>query len=301
VKRLSGCTVLFSLIFFGVGLDAKASEAGAHSYTSYAFVGSVFRYTIQPGDKLDRVGARFGVSSAVLARGNQLERNSALLAGDTLWVENLHIVPEWRYDGIVINLPQRMLFYFRQGTLAAAFPVGLGMPDWPTPIGNFKVTDLQTNKAWVVPPAIQEEMRREGKAVLTRVPPGPKNPLGRHWIGLNAAGYGIHGTSAPASIYGFPSHGCIRAHPDDIAVLAQWAEVGMDVVSSYRTTLLAETLDGRVFLEVHRDIYQRGIDALEETRKLVQNYRLEGCIDWQRALDVAQRKDGLARDVTLIY
>jgi L,D-transpeptidase ErfK/SrfK len=214
-------------------------------------------------------------------------------------VDNLHIVPEWRAEGIVVNLPQRMLFFFRRGALVAAFPVGLGRPDWPTPTGDFQVADLQTNKEWLVPPSIQEEMRREGKAVVSRVAPGPHNPLGRHWIGLTAAGYGIHGTSAPASIYGFPSHGCIRAHPDDIAALAGMTRVGTDVVVRYRTTLLAEMPDGRIFLEVNRDSYHRGIDPLAELRKLARDYRLEQRIDWQRALAVTQRQEGLAMDVTL--
>jgi L,D-transpeptidase ErfK/SrfK len=143
-------------------------------------------------------------------------------------------------------------------------------------------------------------MRLEGKAVLSRVPPGPKNPLGRHWIGLSAAGYGIHGTSAPSSVYGFPSHGCIRAHPEDIEALAGMALIGMEVASTYRTTLLAELPDGRVFLEAHRDIYKKGVDPLGEVRKLAQNFQLENRIDWQRAVEVVHRQEGLAIEVTLL-
>ena len=75
---------------------------------------------------------------------------------------------------------------------------------------------MQRHKEWIVPESIQEEMRREGKDVLTRVPPGPDNPLGRHWIGLSIGGIGIHGTIAPSSVYHFRSHGCIRLHPDDV-------------------------------------------------------------------------------------
>ena len=51
------------------------------------------------------------------------------------------------------------------------------------------------------------------------MPPGPDNPLGKHWLGLSIHGYGIHGTIAPSSIYQFRTHGCIRLHPDDIAEL----------------------------------------------------------------------------------
>lgn len=288
--------LLGALLLSGLGLNASANEAGA---LSHAIIGGIFPYVTQSGDKLNKLGARFGVSPSLLAKNNNLDRNAPLLAGDELWIDNLHIVPEWREDGIVINLPQRMLFYFKKGELAAAFPVGLGRPDWPTPTGDFKVVDLKTDKEWVVPPSIQEEMREEGKEVITRVPPGPKNPLGRHWIGLSAYGYGIHGTIVPTSVYGFHSHGCIRALPDDIETLSRSAEVGTEVVSTYRTALLAETRDGRVFIEVHPDTYKRGVAPLDELQKLAQDSRLAGRINWQRAFEVAQRQDGLATDVTL--
>jgi L,D-transpeptidase ErfK/SrfK len=289
--------MLVGAAVFILGLNALAAEVSSYSQV---ITGSIFPYALQRGDTLKSIGARFGISPSLLAEANRLDGNQPLAPGAELWVDNMHIVPEWREEGIVINLPQRMLFYFSQGKLVSAFPVGLGRPGWETPTGEFKVVNLQSNKAWVVPPSIQEEMRREGKAVVSRVAPGPKNPLGKHWIGLSAAGYGIHGTSAPTSIYGFPSHGCIRANADDIEALSKNAQVGMDVVSSYRTTLLAETQDGRVFLEVHRDIYHRGVDPLKEIRKLAQNYRLESRINWQRAMEVIQRQDGLATDITLV-
>jgi len=295
IVKISYALLAAALSF--AGLDALAAEVSSYSQ---AITGGIFPYAPQRGDTLKSIGARFGISPSVLAEANRLESDQALQSGAELWVDNMHIVPEWREDGIVINLPQRMLFLFSQGKLVSAFPVGLGRPGWQTPTGEFKVVNLQTNKEWVVPPSIQEEMRREGKAVVSRVAPGPKNPLGRHWIGLSASGYGIHGTSAPTSIYGFPSHGCIRANADDIEALSKKAQVGMDVVSSYRTTLLAEMQDGKVFLEVHRDIYNRGVDPLNEIRKLAQNYRLESRINWQRAWEVIQRQDGLATDVTLV-
>jgi lipoprotein-anchoring transpeptidase ErfK/SrfK len=42
------------------------------------------------------------------------------------------------------------------------------------------------------------------------VMPGPGNPVGTRWMGLNRAGYGIHGTNEPKSIGKAASHGCIR-------------------------------------------------------------------------------------------
>jgi hypothetical protein len=48
------------------------------------------------------------------------------------------------------------------------------------------------------------------------VPPGRNNPIGTRWIGLNANGYGIHGTNDPGSVGKAASHGCIRMRNRDI-------------------------------------------------------------------------------------
>ncbi len=125
-SKVSG--ILIALMIWWIGQNACAAEVSAYSN---AITGGVFRYSVQPGDTLKKIGARFGTSPSLLAAGNALERNAALQTGDALWVNNMHIVPEWRAEGIVINLPQRMLFHFSQGNLVAAFPV-----DWANPTGR---------------------------------------------------------------------------------------------------------------------------------------------------------------------
>lgn len=42
------------------------------------------------------------------------------------------------------------------------------------------------------------------------IKPGPKNPVGLAWIGLDLPGYGIHGTPIPDNIGKTGSHGCFR-------------------------------------------------------------------------------------------
>ncbi len=42
------------------------------------------------------------------------------------------------------------------------------------------------------------------------IPPGPNNPVGVAWIGLDKPGYGIHGTPRPEDIGKTESHGCLR-------------------------------------------------------------------------------------------
>ena len=49
------------------------------------------------------------------------------------------------------------------------------------------------------------------------IPPGPNNPVGILWCGLNKPGIGIHGTNNPETIGRAGSHGCIRTANWDAA------------------------------------------------------------------------------------
>lgn len=264
----------------------------AHSVT-----GGDNDYTVQSGDFLIAIGARFGVAAKVLAQQNVLPYGAVIHPRQRLHIYNPHIVPTGPEDGVLINVPQRMLFHFSEGNLTAAYPVGLGKPSWPTPRGKSKIVSRVEGKTWLVPKSIQEEMALEGKAVLEEVPPGPDNPLGAHWLGLSMWGYGIHGTIAPASVYHFQSHGCIRLHPDDIAELFGQVEVGTEVRLQYQPVLLAVLEDGRILLEVHRDIYKQGIDPAQTVRDMAEANRLSQDIDWVMVDAVIATQEGLAREV----
>jgi L,D-transpeptidase ErfK/SrfK len=264
-----------------------------------AMTGSVFDYTVVSGDSLTGIGARFGMEPRLLARENGLKATAALKPGQTLKVDNRHIVPTELDEGIVVNLPQRMLFRIRAGEVQAAYPIAAGKPSWPTPLGDFVVATREKDKTWYVPPSIQREMAMEGKEVLEKVPPGPDNPLGKHWLGLSIPGIGLHGTIAPQSIYHFQSHGCIRLHPDDIAQLFDAVAKGDAGKLVYQPVLLYVALDGKVFLEVHRDIYKKGVDAHRMARELAEAAGVSDGIDWENAASVIDAREGLARDVTL--
>jgi L,D-transpeptidase ErfK/SrfK len=293
-RRIAGTGRLFVWLLAGLALPAPAGELPP---LSRSVMGGDTEYVIQRGDSLTAIGARFGVAATLLAQQNAIPYEAIIYPGQRLYIHNPHIVPATLDDGILINLPQRMLFHFSQGKLRAAYPVGLGKPSWPTPQGEFRIVSQVKNKTWLVPKSIQEEMRREGKVVLQEVPPGPDNPLGEHWLGLSIWGYGIHGTIAPASIYQFRSHGCIRLHPDDIAELFEQVGVGTVGRLIYQPVLLALVEDGRILLEVHRDIYRKGIDPAQTVRDMVEANGLTQDVDWPTVDAVIAAQDGLAREV----
>jgi L,D-transpeptidase ErfK/SrfK len=280
---------------------AGASESGEGAARSVAhLVGGAFEYAARPGDSLTSVGARFGVEVATLARANGLAPDARLALGQVLRVANPHLVPPITADdAIVVNVPQRMLFEVRAGEILGAYPVAVGRPSWRTPRGEFSIDERVTDKTWIVPLSIQEEMRREGKPVPTRVAPGPDNPLGRHWLGLSDSSCGIHGTIAPSSIFSLRTHGCIRLHPDDIAAVFERVALGDRVRLAYEPVLLAALPDGRVCLEVHRDAYRLAPAPTESLARLAADEGAAQRIDSTRAAEALARPAGIAVDVTL--
>ncbi len=62
-----------------------------------------------------------------------------------------------------------------------------------------------------------------------RIPPGPNNPVGTAWIGLDLPGYGIHGTPAPEDISTTQSHGCFRLTNWDATRLLRSIRTGTPV------------------------------------------------------------------------
>ncbi len=62
--------------------------------------------------------------------------------------------------------------------------------------------------------------------------------------------------------------------------------------------LLARLDDGRVFLEVHADIYGLASRGTSFIRLLADSNGLSDLIDWDAVWEVMRAGDGIARDVT---
>jgi L,D-transpeptidase ErfK/SrfK len=260
-------------------------------------VGGEFDHTVQAGDSLTRIGARIGVDVRVIAEANGLKSSDRLQPGQKLKIDNRHIAPPASGAEIVVNVPQRMLFYFEQDRVSCGCPIAAGKPDWRTPLGEFAIVVKEADPTWDVPASIQEEMRRAGKPVLTRVPPSPENPLGEYWLGLNLSGIGIHGTNAPSSIYKLVTHGCVRLHPDDMKNLFSKVAAGARGRIIYEPVLIAREGDS-VFLEAHPDAYKKGSDPLRKALDLARAGGVLDMLDLDLVKETLRKRHGIARDVT---
>ena len=249
---------------------------------SHQIAGGEFDFIAWEGSTFTSYRSRFGESPKVLARENGKQVTDRLHAGDTIHIDNRHIVPIEQADLIEVNLPQRMLFHFEGGRLSGAYPVAIGQPgkQWRTPTGAFKVIQLREDPTWRVPASIQREEAETGKDVEDEVDPGPDNPLGKYWIGLSFPVIGIHGTNHPVSVYSYRTHGCVRLHPDDIEALFNAVDVNDRGLIVYLPVMLARLDDGRIFLESDRDIYQKGAGDIDALKALARAGGIDSLIDW---------------------
>jgi L,D-transpeptidase ErfK/SrfK len=262
-------------------------------------IGGLSTHVVEHGETLTSLAARFGVDAATIASDNHLAAGSPLEPGRELLIDNRHIAPRSIAVGeIVINVPQRMLFY-RDGDRVLAYPVAVGRSTWRTPQGPFAVVRMDEDPTWHVPASIRAESARKGRVLPLAVPPGPNNPLGRFWIGLSLAGIGIHGTVAPSSIYQTATHGCIRLQGDSIEDLYGRVAIGTRGRIIYEPVLMAATGQG-IYLEVHRDVYRRATTSIgPETHELARRLAVDQQIDWTVANGEIERRAGVARRVSI--
>lgn len=113
---------------------------------------------------------------------------------------------------VVVSIPHRKLAVIERDAVRRVFDVAVGAPDSPSPVGTFIIVNRLDRPTYYKPGVV--------------IPPGPTNPLGTRWLGLDIAGYGIHGTDNPRSIGHARSHGCIRLRNRDVEELFALVRAG---------------------------------------------------------------------------
>jgi hypothetical protein len=145
---------------------------------------------------------------------------TAMAAGLTAAAQSPNTVVETTPDAaqhevkrvLVVSLEDRKLALVEDGQVKKVYSVAVGKPSTPSPVGTFTIERRVVNPVY----------HHAGQTVQ----PGPNNPVGTRWMGLNIRGYGIHGTNAPKSIGKAASHGCIRMAKPDLEELYRLVAVG---------------------------------------------------------------------------
>jgi lipoprotein-anchoring transpeptidase ErfK/SrfK len=126
---------------------------------------------------------------------------------------------------------EKVLQTFDENTnLLAHFPCSIAQRVEKRPIGQLRVAVLAPNPNYTFDPEVfpeSAEAQELGRKLI--LPPGPNNPVGTVWIGLDKPGYGLHGTPHPEQVGRTESHGCFRLANWNAEYLLTMMWVGMPV------------------------------------------------------------------------
>jgi len=215
-------------------------------------------------------------------------------AGKTIFLPTAWVLPPVNTGkrAIVINIPElRLYLFFNDIQMVKTYPIGLGVLDSPTPFGSFTIAEKTKNPTWNIPASLQEKYGRQS------MPPGPDNPLGDYRLRLSRHDYGIHGTNSPWGVGRLVSHGCIRLYPEDIEELFSLVTLGTPVEIIYEPVKIGFK-EGRIFVEVHPDLYNEIDDLLLYTARKLFTHRIWEEVDLDLLVQALEEHKGVPIDIT---
>jgi len=226
-------------------------------YTEYtiqqgdlAFIGETPRQPSEQAKKkflpynslLEFLTERYHCAPEFLEKLNVGMKLGRLKVGDTVRVPNvepfkieelpkqgfLPEVVEFKERVINIDRKEKMLDLMEGEKLLASLPITPGGGRLATPAGTWRIVGIATAPTFRWDKGVLEYGKRTDN--FYNLPPGPNNPVGVLWCGLNKPGIGIHGTNDPQTIGRASSHGCMRVANWDVVRLSKMITKGMTVV-----------------------------------------------------------------------
>jgi lipoprotein-anchoring transpeptidase ErfK/SrfK len=131
-----------------------------------------------------------------------------------------------------ISLSEKILEAFdSDSNLLVHFPCSIAQKVEKRPVGELHVAVVAPNPNYTFDPQLFPESAeaKEQPDVKLILPPGPNNPVGMVWIGLDKPGYGMHGTPRPEDVGRTESHGCFRLANWNAELLLKIVWMGMPV------------------------------------------------------------------------
>jgi lipoprotein-anchoring transpeptidase ErfK/SrfK len=213
-------------------LTVSAADLARLQPLSPTWLGKSQQTALEYQNILELVAERSHASQAFVRRLNPDVDWTKVQPGQTVLAPSIvRTSPRAAPGRIRILLAARILEVQDQaGTVIAHFPVSIAQRVDKRPVGVLHVTDVIPNPDYTFDPDVfpeSPEAREIGHKL--RLPPGPRNPVGVAWIGLDRPGYGIHGTPAPEKVGRTESHGCFRLTNWDALTLLDFASEGVEV------------------------------------------------------------------------
>ena len=185
------------------------------------------------GSALEQAAERYHASPSYLKKINPRVLWDDLLPGVSIQVpavERISITD--KVDRLRIGLAAHELEAIdATGRILLHFPVSIARNVEKRPVGELHVTVIAPDPNYTFDPAVfpeSPEAQTLGRKLI--LPPGPNNPVGVAWIGLDRSGYGIHGTPDPEKVGRTESHGCFRLANWDARTLLSVVWTGLPVM-----------------------------------------------------------------------
>lgn len=178
---------------------------------------------------LDGLAEKFHTSQGMLKTLNPSVDFEALEVGTPLRVPGIApaaATPKASY--LTVDLPRKMILVMNaEDRVVALFHCSIAAKVEKRPAGETTVIANHPNPNYTFDPQYWPEVTDVDRKLI--IPPGPRNPVGLCWIGLNLPGYGMHGTPWPEMIGKSGSHGCFRLANWDALRLSKMVKLGMTV------------------------------------------------------------------------
>jgi hypothetical protein len=160
-----------------------------------------------------------------------------------------------------LNMPAYRLHVYENGVRTKTFKVSVGMPQFQTPPGNYKISNVIWNPWWH-PPKSEWASGRKAEA------PGPLNPMGRIKLNFGPLLY-IHGNDDWQALGDPLSHGCVRMMNHDLKELTE-------LIQSYTTP------------HVSKDV----LDKLADTPSQTKQFNFKFAVPFEVQYKVAAVENG---------
>ena len=243
-------------------------------------VGALTIITARADDTLIDIARRHGLGYEDIVRANPDVDTWLPGEGTEVVLPTRYVLPPGERRGLILNLAEYRLYYFPEPgpderAIVMTYPMSIGRMDWETPLGRTSVISKVTNPAWYPPASVRAEHEADGDPLPRIVPPGPKNPLGKHAMKLGLPGYLIHGTNRPAGVGMRVTHGCIRLFPEDIGFL--FGQVGVNTLVRIINEPVKIGWDGdELVVEVHQTLQvtppgEEDIEATEDSEAVAES------------------------------
>jgi L,D-transpeptidase ErfK/SrfK len=274
---------------YNIRLPAAAEGVDPQALT---LVGAIQHYRIKKGDDLLELARHYGLGYSELG---VLYRNwDPFLppVGAEITIPTLWIVPNNHGNQIIVNTGEmRLYYYIKNNSQVYTFPIGMGVLDFRTPQGKFRVIEKKVHPAWHIPKALQK------KYEMAVMPPGPDNPLGDYKLTLSWGDYGIHGTAMPLGVGRMVSHGCTRMYPEHIKKLFPMVPVGTSVEYVYEPAKIGFR-QGHIYLSVHEDVYFKIRSMILHVLNMLEQRGLADQVNMRKVMQAVEEQNGMPLDIT---